>query len=497
MSAPLARTQTQAQTRGTCRYGARRRRAPRRTTHCLALGEALDPAWNGAIATTLALAGAASIGGAAWEAKNVAPADCSAQSAATARTLPNKGRGYVLGTVPFFLAVPFFVRATFRTEVVAGSVWSFEQKQGIGLGLNTAVSVRMTAIRVRETGGLLLYSPVAPTGECLALIDELGGDVEHIVLGTTLFEHKQFFAPMARAYPNAVPHAAKNQWSWPLNIDSPIVGALPAPWRKLAKCEVNDDANTRLPAEFECATLDLPPVGLEARLSFTELALYHRPSRTLLVTDAVVSVPSNPPVSISQRDLLEWADDRNVAITGLRALGLFGVRSKAKEYGLKRVRARVSETSIAAAERLGWMRMCLTALYFGQRDVLRPEQSFRDVSRPTLLVPPVLGTLVYGDGGDDAAGIAAYAWAERVSRWPFRLVIPAHLAIAKAGKREWLSAFKPFQSSSLRWRAPWESASSVVSCYDAMDVACLRAVRAFLVDSGVIFLNENRPTRKM
>ena len=108
-------------------------------------------------------------------------------------------------------------------------------------------------------------------------------------------------------------------------------------------------------------------------------------------------------MSISQRDLLEWADDRNVAITGLRALGLFGVRSKAKEYGLKRVRARVSETSIAAAERLGWMRMCLTALYFGQRDVLRPEQSFRDVSRPTLLVPPVLGTLVYGDSGDDAA----------------------------------------------------------------------------------------------
>ena len=58
--------------------------------------------------------------------------------------------------MPLFLATPFFARATFRREVVPGRVWSFEQKQGIGLGLNTSLNVRMTVLRLRE-GGLFVY----------------------------------------------------------------------------------------------------------------------------------------------------------------------------------------------------------------------------------------------------------------------------------------------------------------------------------------------------
>lgn len=455
-----------------------------------------------------ALATLSAVGGTIWERANTEPA--SVCNAAEADTAPGKGRGYVLGVVPIFLAVPFFHRATFRTEVVPNSVWTFEQRQGIGLGLNTAVNVRMTAVRIKATGGLLLYSPVAPTGECVALVKELGGDVEHIVLGTTLFEHQQFFAPMCRAFPDATPHAAKGQWAWPIDVYSPVVGGLPG-GRSIKACEVTSDEDAPLPRDFECLTLDLPPVGLDARLSFTELAVFHRPSRTLLVTDAVVSVPRDPPLAISQRDVLEWADDRNTAITGLRTLGLFGVRGKARDYGLKSARARVRETSVAAAERLGWMRMCLTALYFGQRDVLRPEASFGDLVRPGLLVPPVLGTLVYGDGGNDDAGAAAYDWAEDVARrFPFARVIPAHLAIVeRADRRAWLRAFEPFRrrrpsgGGLLDLLVPPRRSGGAArdenlppaTCYPPSDAACLRSVRRFLVDVGVIFVNASRPAR--
>ena len=44
-------------------------------------------------------------------------------------------------------------------------MWGFEQKIGL---LYVHVPIRMTAVRL-ESGGLLLYGAVAPTGECLEL----------------------------------------------------------------------------------------------------------------------------------------------------------------------------------------------------------------------------------------------------------------------------------------------------------------------------------------
>ncbi len=38
--------------------------------------------------------------------------------------------------------------------------------------------------------------------------------------------------------------------------------------------------------------------------SLTEVAFYHRPTRTLLLTDAVVLVPPEPPAVVQRRDLL-------------------------------------------------------------------------------------------------------------------------------------------------------------------------------------------------
>jgi hypothetical protein len=51
-----------------------------------------------------------------------------------------------------------------------------------------------------KSGGLLVYAPVAPTEECIALVNELNAPVEYILLPTTLFEHKLFMGPFQVRY---------------------------------------------------------------------------------------------------------------------------------------------------------------------------------------------------------------------------------------------------------------------------------------------------------
>ena len=65
------------------------------------------------------------------------------------------------------------------------NMWMFEQPIGF---LNITVNIRMTVVKLAD-GGLLVYNPIAPTGECLRELEALGV-VRHIVLGSTALEHK-------------------------------------------------------------------------------------------------------------------------------------------------------------------------------------------------------------------------------------------------------------------------------------------------------------------
>lgn len=49
---------------------------------------------------------------------------------------------------------------------------------------NVSVNIRMTAVKL-EGGGLWIHAPVAPTEECVRLVDELREEVRYIVLPTT------------------------------------------------------------------------------------------------------------------------------------------------------------------------------------------------------------------------------------------------------------------------------------------------------------------------
>src|SRR6476619_388187 len=93
----------------------------------------------------------------------------------------------------FWPAVPLYPygkRRTIRKEVVKNTIWTFDQVQGI---LYVVVPIRMTIVNL-EAGGLLIYAPIAPTPECIRLVNELvanHGDVKYIILPTVSgVEHK-------------------------------------------------------------------------------------------------------------------------------------------------------------------------------------------------------------------------------------------------------------------------------------------------------------------
>ncbi|CAN0425816.1 unnamed protein product, partial [Ectocarpus sp. 8 AP-2014] len=101
-----------------------------------------------------------------------------------------------------------------------GKVWTFDQLQGI---LYVIVPVRMTVIKLdkSEGGGLFVYAPVAPTGECMAMMRKLEaehGPVRHIVLGTLGLEHKVFAGPFAQRFSEARVWYTPGQYSFPIGL---------------------------------------------------------------------------------------------------------------------------------------------------------------------------------------------------------------------------------------------------------------------------------------
>eukprot|EP00192_Tetraselmis_astigmatica_P012104 CAMPEP_0117689780 /NCGR_PEP_ID=MMETSP0804-20121206/24726_1 /TAXON_ID=1074897 /ORGANISM="Tetraselmis astigmatica, Strain CCMP880" /LENGTH=402 /DNA_ID=CAMNT_0005502683 /DNA_START=44 /DNA_END=1255 /DNA_ORIENTATION=+ len=123
-------------------------------------------------------------------------------------------------------------------QLVKGRVYGFDQLQGT---LKILINTRMTVV-VLSSGGLLVNNPVAPTKECQRLLQELvdaHGPVKYIALSTLALEHKTYYVPFARCFPEAELWVAPGQWSFPLNI--PFESAL---WpRKLAPSAARPQAS--------------------------------------------------------------------------------------------------------------------------------------------------------------------------------------------------------------------------------------------------------------
>ena len=102
-------------------------------------------------------------------------------------------------------------------------MWAFEQLLGV---FYVHVPIRMSVVAM-ESGGLFVYAPVAPTAECLELLQPLidaHGPVEHIVLPSVAPEHKVLAGPFARRFPDARLYATDKQYAFPLNLPKEFLG---------------------------------------------------------------------------------------------------------------------------------------------------------------------------------------------------------------------------------------------------------------------------------
>ncbi|KAL8137300.1 hypothetical protein V2J09_003301 [Rumex salicifolius] len=384
-------------------------------------------------------------------------------SAAASNAPTGGGRLYINITgFPFPLG-PFLNRRTIRTEAVKDSIWLFEQEQALGFS-SVSTNTRMTVIKLKS-GGLWVHAPIAPTKECIQLLKELGAPVEYIVLPTFAYEHKIFVGPFSRKFPRAQVWVAPRQWSWPLNLPLEFFGIF------RSKTLVDEDLSTPWADEIEQKVLSSPEVGIGP---YVEVAFYHKRSRTMLVTDAVIFVPRQPPDCISKESLLDAAKN------GLAVK----VLSKGKE---------VSQEPVVDNKmnlQKGWERMVLQILFLGPSNLLEPNTSFVQMSQK-LIVSPIVKTLVFSKVPEKVRD-----WIDRIARdWRFKRIIPAHFAAPiNASRSEFLAAFGfldellgerdvNFPSFSLLFASFMGKASSY---FPPDDMKTLSSLDQFLVSVGAV-----------
>ncbi|XP_060188725.1 uncharacterized protein LOC132617683 [Lycium barbarum] len=320
------------------------------------------------------------------------------------------GRFYLNFTgFPFPLG-PFLNRQTIRTEVVKDTIWLFEQEQALGFS-SVSTNIRMTVIKLKS-GELWVHAPIAPTKECIQLVKELGYPVKYIVLPTFAYEHKIFVGPFSRKFPKAQVWVAPRQWSWPLNLPLEFFGIF------RAKTLIDRDMSTPWADDIEQKVLSSPEVGIGP---YVEVAFYHKRSRTLLVTDAVIFVPRTPPECISKESLLASANN------GLAVRLL----SKGKEVP----EGPVVDNKVNRQK--GWERMVLQILFLGPSNLLEPNASFAQMSQK-LIVSPIVKTLVFSKVPEKVRD-----WIDSIVRdWKFKRIIPAHFsAPINASSSDLLAAF--------------------------------------------------------
>ena len=142
--------------------------------------------------------------------------------------------------------------------------------------LGRVFGIRMTVLRL-PSGDLVLHSPTRITAPLLAALDRLGR-VRHLVAPN--LAHLSFIADWKRAYPEATLWAAPGV----------------ATRGKVRRGEVRIDRELHAtPPEWgNAVALHLAPGGG----GFTEAALFHRPSGTLVLTDLVFNLEATkvPPL---------------------------------------------------------------------------------------------------------------------------------------------------------------------------------------------------------
>ena len=358
-------------------------------------------------------------------------------------TIPNAARADIgpdsqYNLWPALPVAPYSRRKTIRRQI-KDDVWVFDQIIGI---YYVHVPIRMTVIR-GETG-LLVYAPVAPTKECLSLLEELiqqYGPVQTIILPSVAVEHKVLAGPFARKFPDASFYVVDQQYSFPLPLPSLWLG-LPRRARPLPR-----SGSVQEGFKHEVLTVKPGPGSY-----FQDVALYHVKSKTLCVCDAVLSVTAEPPQILVaepeyRRALLFHARDEPLELVedtpemrrkGWRRIVLlfnfFIPGSVQADIGLAPLKAlRKYEYGWGGWQPFAWR----------EEDEVRSFERYSKNGKLALL--PIIQIILNRGVADDSLK----TWVDRVCGWDFDTVVPAHLdAPVKATPADFREPFQFYKSGS-------------------------------------------------
>jgi hypothetical protein len=326
------------------------------------------------------------------------------------------------------------------SEAVSGRVWTFDQLLGV---FYVHVPIRMTVIRM-DSGGLFVYAPVAPTKECLTQLQPLidaHGPVRYIVLPSVAPEHKVLAGPFARRFPKAEFWTTDAQYSFPLSLPGRWLGfpgkvrQLPSEPRYVGKTRDGStsaggaappDFSSLFGGEFEFAVLS---AKASKESIYQDAAFYHKPSRTVLLCDAVVAIGAAPPdILLAEQDYrrallyharddpLEKVEDTpETRRKGWQRIALFG-----NFFMPGSLRALQNDYWLAAARKspmpeLGWAGVL--PFTWTDRTPLAFDK-FTQGGQP--IVVPIIQIIL------SRQRAAAKAWVDTVCGWDFETVLPAH-----------------------------------------------------------------------
>ncbi len=251
---------------------------------------------------------------------------------------------------PLLPLYPYGRKRTIFRELVTNQIWSFEQLQGI---YYVAVPVRLLVVRVKNE--LMIINPLPPTDELLReiyVLEKKIGPVKTIVLPTASgLEHKIALPALARAFPDSRIWVCPGQWSFPFQ--------LPLDWLGIPSKRTNILLADGFPHNEYCDWIPLGPIDIGLG-RFQEISCFHKPSKSLLVTDALVAIEETPP------ELFDFDP------TPL----LFHSREKGSEE--------LIDTPIS--RRKGWLRLVLFASYLRPEKLVIPKikEIFRNSFKPKL-----------------------------------------------------------------------------------------------------------------
>jgi len=342
---------------------------------------------------------------------------------------------------------PYKSKKTIRSTLVPGQLWTFDQKFGI---LNVQVPIRMAVLRLKGTadggkgGGLFVYNPVAATRECGRLLRPLidaYGPVRHVVVGSVALEHKVYAGVFARRFaPDAQVWLQPGQYSFPANLPEPFLG-FPLGRTRPVPASVKE-----APPEWRESGIDFRTLGpiISRDGAFGETVVYHEPTKTLLVTDTCVQVTDEvpdiyetdpAPLLYHARDTVTDRVERNPETLrkGWKRVVLFGLFFTPSAITIKDVRS-------ALRERRPDINSDFLGVY--PWDWTGDEEaSWKGLTgtRPGggPLVAPILQTLLLNRNP-----VEVLDFADQVSKWDIRRIVPAHLKnnLALTGK-EYRAAF--------------------------------------------------------